>query len=123
MSGYQLLGEHDALMAHSLGDRVKRIWFIYIRNVAYHSALRDYYMFRNTLLMLHDVDMSIIWRFFLLGRLLQFASYFLIFASGRRERLSYMLLGIRHGLSRISGRLDPKTFQCSPIPKTAFDPP
>lgn len=121
--GYQLLGEHGAMMAHALGDKVKRIWFIYMRNVAYHSPLRDYYMFRNTILMLRDVNLSVIWKFFLLGRLGQFACYFLIFSPSRRERLCYVLLGIRHGLNRIDGRLDPKTFQCSPIPETSFDPP
>lgn len=120
--GYQLIGDHDALMHHSLGDKVKRIWLIYMRNVSYHSPLRDYYMFRNTLLLICDVKISIIWQLFLLFRLAQFAGYFLIFSSERHQRFTYMLLGIRHGLKRISGRLDTNTFQCTPIPKTVFDP-
>lgn len=120
--GYKLVGEHSALMEHSLGDNVKRIWFFYKRSVAYHTPLRDYYMFRNTLLMLHDVNLSLIWRLFLLSRLVQFSLYFLIFARYRRERLSLMSLGIYHGLMRISGRLDPKTGICTAIPLTKFDP-
>jgi len=120
--GYHLVGAHDALMEHSLGDEVKRIWFFYMRSVAYHSPLRDYYMFRNTLLMLKDVHVNLIWRIFLLSRLVQFAAYFLIFAQQRRQRLRMMLLGLYHGLRHVSGRLDPVTGQCTPVPRTRFDP-
>ena len=120
--GYRIIGEHRALMWHSLGDEVKRIWFFYMRSVAYHSPLRDYYMFRNTLLMLNDVQVSIIWRLFLLSRLVQFALYFLTIVKGRRRRLRLMLLGLYHGLRQISGRLDPETGICTAIPRTKFDP-
>lgn len=120
--GYQIVGAHDALMYHTLGDEVKKIWLFYMRNVAYHSPLRDYYMFRNTLLMLEDVQMNLIWRLFLLLRLVQFAIYFLIFAKERPQRLRLMILGLYHGLRRIGGRLDPKTGHCTAIPRTKFDP-
>lgn len=120
--GYILLGNQNALMHHSLGDEVKRIWLFYMRSVAYHCPLRDYYMFRNTLLLLQDVKMSIVFQVFLLLRLLQFASYFLIFARHRRERLRCMILGLRHGIQRISGRFDINTGLCTPIPRTQFDP-
>jgi rhamnosyltransferase len=121
-SGFSLLGVHDALMMHSLGDKVKRVWLFYTRSVAYHSSLRDYYMFRNTLLLLRDVKMSVIFQLFLLSRLLQFATYFLIFASDRRQRLRCMLLGLYHGIQGIGGRFDIKTGLCTPIPLTKFDP-
>lgn len=121
-SGYKLVGEHRALMAHSLGDEVKRFWFFYMRSVAYHSPLRDYYAFRNSLLMLHDVQVSLIWRLFMLSRMVQLSLYFLIFARQRRERLWLMLLGLCHGLRRIDGRLDPKTGICTLIPRSRFDP-
>lgn len=121
-SGFCLLGVHDALMTHSLGDEVKRVWLFYTRNVACHSPLRDYYMFRNTLLLLRDVEMSVIFQLFLLSRLLQFATYFLIFARDRRQRLRCMLLGLSHGIQGIGGRFDIKTGLCTPIPRTKFDP-
>jgi len=120
--GKLLIGEHDAIMEHSLGDKVKRVWFGYTRSVSYHSPLRDYYMFRNTILMLKDVNMTLVWKIFLLGRLLQFALYFLTFTSKRYQRLSFMMRGIWHGINRITGRLDTLTFKCTPIPKTSFDP-
>jgi len=121
-AGKTLIGEHDAIMEHSLGDEIKRVWFGYMRNVAYHTPLRDYYMFRNTLLMLKDVKFTIIWKCFFWGRLVQFSFYFLIFTPNRIERSRYIVKGLVHGLKRISGRLDTKTFSCTDIPKTSFDP-
>ena len=120
--GYKLLGAPDAIMQHSLGDKVKRIWLFHMRNVAYHSPLRDYYMFRNTLLMIRDVKIPFIQRVLLLLRLVQFKLYFLLFAPERRLRACSMALGIWHGLRNISGRLDLTTGKCTSIPKTRFDP-
>ena len=120
--GFKLLGFNKPLMVHAIGDEVVTLNFGMKVHISYHSPLRDYYMFRNTLLMLHDVKMSIVWRLFLLIRLLQYAIYFLIFAKERRLRLRCILLGIIHGLKGIGGRLDPKTYICTPIPKTKFDP-
>lgn len=122
LKGYKLLGTHDAIMQHSLGDKVKRIWLFHMRNVAYHSPLRDYYMFRNTLLMIRDVKIPFIQRILLLLRLLQFKLYFLLFAQERKLRAYSMALGIWHGLRNISGRLDLNTGKCTSIPKTRFDP-
>lgn len=120
--GFKLLGVHNALLRHSLGDTVKRVWFFYSRHVAYHSPLRDYYMFRNTILMLRDVGMHFTWQAFMLIRLLQFAVYFLIFAKERKLRASCMLLGLVHGFRGVDGRLDLATGQCTKIPATTFDP-
>ena len=120
--GFKLIGCNKPLMVHSIGDKVVTVNFGIKLHISYHSPLRDYYMFRNTLLMLRDVKMSIVWRLFLLSRLLQFAIYFLIFAKEKRLRFRCILLGINHGLKRVSGKLDPITYVCSAIPKTNFDP-
>ena len=120
--GYSLLGVPNAQMQHTMGDKVKNIWFFGWRQVAYHSPLRDYYMFRNTLLMFRDINMSIAWRLHLLWRLVQFSSYFLVFTHQRGERLHCMTLGIGHGVRSISGKLDLKTGRCTPIPKSDLDP-
>ena len=120
--GYSLLGVPKAQMQHTMGDKVKNIWFFGWRHVAYHSPLRDYYMFRNTLLMFRDLNMSIAWRLHLLWRLVQFSSYFLVFTHQRGERFYCMTLGIRHGVRGVSGKLDLKTGQCTPIPKSDLDP-
>lgn len=120
--GFALVGLHSAIMEHSLGDKVKRFWLFYLRSVAYHSPLRDYYMFRNTLLMLRDTRIPILWASFLLLRLVQFAAYFLILANNRKERMLAMLLGIKHGIQNVSGEVDLHTGKCTDIPKTLLDP-
>ena len=120
-NGYVLLGVPNAQMQHTMGDKVKNIWFFGWRQVAYHSPLRDYYMFRNTLLMFRDVKMSIFWQLYLLWRLIQFSSYFLIFVNQRSQRFYCMTLGIVHGVRGISGKFDLKTGQCTQIPESDLD--
>lgn len=121
-NGKTLIGEHDAVMEHTLGDENRRIWFLYMRSISYHTPLRDYYMFRNTLLLIHDVRLSLSWKIYMIVRLLQCAGYFLIFAKSKIERFRYMMMGIKHGLMNIRGKLDTNTYECKPIPKTRFDP-
>lgn len=121
-AGYALLGVPDAKLVHRLGDAVKRVWFFRSRQVMYHSPLRDYYMFRNTLLMLRDVPMSWVWRAHLLWRLVQFASYFLVFTEDRTVRLKRMALGLLHGFRDQGGRLEPETCRCSVLPVSPLEP-
>lgn len=119
---YILLGVPNAMMKHTLGDKVMSIWFFGWRTVSYHSPLRDYYMFRNTFLLCRDVQMSLIWQLYLIFRLFKFSIYFLTFTSQRVQRFHYMVLGIAHGLRGISGKLDLKTRHCTQIPKSNLDP-
>jgi len=121
-AGYRLLVVPEARLHHRLGDSVKRLSPFGRRRVFYHSPLRDYYMFRNTLLMLRDVPMPITWRLHFLIRLLEFAGYFLMFGDQRGQRLAHMWLGIQHGLRRVSGRLDTTTRLCEAISATELDP-
>lgn len=120
--GFVLKGKPHAMMLHSLGDDVKKIWFFGKRQVAYHVPLRDYYMFRNTLLMLNDVEMTFFWKLHLISRLCQFAGYFLIFSGDRVKRFNFMFLGIKHGVMNIRGKLDVDSGKCIVLPRTALDP-
>lgn len=122
LKGYQLIGIYDAKMIHSLGDKAKKFWFFGIRNISEHAPLRDYYMFRNTLLMLKDVYMPFTWRIFLLFRLVKFFVFFLCFSQERALRFQLMILGLRHGYTNIRGRLNLKTLKCDIIPITSLDP-
>ncbi len=122
LKGYSLVGVSDAYMYHSIGDNVKKFWLFYKRNIPYHSPVRNYYMFRNTILTIRDVKGNHIWRLLLLYRLIQFMIYFLIFTSNRKARLKFMLVGLKHGILKIGGRLDLATCICTPIPKTSLDP-
>ena len=105
-AGYTLLGVPDAKLHHSLGDAAKTIWFFGSRQVTYHTPLRDYYMFRNTLLMLRETQMSLTWKVHFLFRLFQFAVYFLLFSGERKQRAIFMSKGLAHGFSGQSGQLN-----------------
>lgn len=117
--GAYLVGVLDAKLHHSLGDEVK---LLSGRNIPYHSPLRDYYMFRNTIFTLKDAGASTTLNFFLLLRLIKYFFYFIIFVPDRINRIRYMKLGIKHGLLNIDGRLNLDTKVCVSIPKTRLDP-
>jgi len=122
VAGYLLLVVPEARLYHRLGDSVRRIWFFGSRQIFYHSPLRDYYMFRNTLLMLKDVPLSAPWKFHLLFRLVLFGIYFLVLGDARSARLRLIMLGLKHGLLRRSGRLRPGTVLCDAVRTTSLDP-
>ena len=121
-AGYYLIGVPTSRLEHQLGDAVKKVWFFGFRHVMYHSPLRDYYMFRNTFLMLHDTCMTWKWRIFFIWRLVQFGVYFLAFEGERSIRFSRMALGVLHGLKGVSGRIDLTTNQCQPLPISHLEP-
>lgn len=120
--GYKLIGVHSAHMEHSLGEKPRKIWFFGMRNISEHTPLRDYYMFRNSLLMLRDVKMALTWKLFLIFRLVEFFVFFLALSKERPLRFRMMLLGFSHGCKNIRGRLNTQTLFCDPIPKTTLDP-
>jgi len=97
-AGWRLYGVCGARLAHTLGDRVVRIWLGRWREVSVHSPLRDYYMFRNTVLMLRQVPMTWSWRVAHLRRIALFFVFFGMIIAPRRERIAMMARGIWHGI-------------------------
>jgi rhamnosyltransferase len=120
--GYKLIGVHDALMEHSLGERPRMFWFFGMRNVSEHTPLRDYYMFRNTIFTVKDSKAPIKLNFILLFRLIKYFFYFVVFAPNRMSRMTYMMLGIKHGIFNIDGRLNIDSKECESIPRAKLDP-
>ncbi|GMG90989.1 rhamnosyltransferase [Cupriavidus sp. TKC] len=103
--GYRIFGICDALLDHSLGDHVVRVWFGRMREVPVHSPLRNYYIFRNTIAMLRDVPMPLGWQSAHLYRLLQFMVFFVIGIPPRGLRARLMMKGIGHGIAGRTGKL------------------
>lgn len=101
--GWILLAVPDAHLKHRLGDEVTRVWFLGWRTVAHHSALRDYYMFRNTILLVRKPYVALRWKLFFLLRLAQVAVFFLCLAPHRMNRLQMMCQGIVDGLRNHTG--------------------
>jgi len=120
--GYRIIVSNNALLDHELGDRVLVLNFGFRKYIIYyHSPLRDYYMFRNTILLAKDSVCPLFWKWLLLLRIPKFILYFLCFGEKRYLRFRLMMKGIWHGLSGISGRYDMKKNKCMPIPVTSLD--
>lgn len=103
--GYRIFGVPSASLRHHLGDYVIRVWFGRWRNVSVHSPARNYYMSRNTCLMLRSAEISFQWRLKLGIRLLQHLLFFSFVVTPRCDRVSHMLLGIWHGIRGVTGPL------------------
>jgi rhamnosyltransferase len=120
--GYRVLVSNKALLDHEIGDRVLRfnVGSLYYK-IYYHNPLRDYYMFRNTIILVFDSSCPWVWKYKLLFRIPKFMGYFLIFGEKRLLRLRFMVKGIWHGIRNISGEFDNKKNKCVTIPKTSLD--
>ena len=101
--GWTLLGVPDAHLKHRLGDQVTKVWFLGWRTVAHHSPLRDYYMFRNTVLLVKLPYVSWRWKFFFLSRLVQVAVFFVLLTPQRLKRLRMMGQGVIDGIFNRTG--------------------
>lgn len=122
-AGYRLLAVPAACMRHRLGDAVRHFWFLRWRHVQFHSPLRDYYMIRNSMLMLRDVPMAGAWRWLIVWRrFLVHPGYLLILGDQRLKRVRLMIRGFWDGLRGRGGRLDPASGVLAPIARTALDP-
>ena len=101
--GWILLGVPDAHLKHRLGDEVTKVWFLGWRTVAHHSPLRDYYMFRNTVLLVKRPYVSLRWKLFFLSRLVQVAGFFVLLTPQRLKRLQMMSKGVVDGIFNRTG--------------------
>jgi rhamnosyltransferase len=101
--GLRLYGACDAHLTHSLGDEVVPVWMGRWREVFVHSPVRDYYMCRNTVLLLRDLRMSFAWRMFLSVRLVGSIAFFGLGVAPRGARLRQMWRGLMDGMAGRSG--------------------
>ncbi|CFQ42466.1 dTDP-rhamnosyl transferase RfbF [Yersinia frederiksenii] len=103
--GYELFGCGNAFLNHSLGDSVSRVWIGRWREIPKHTPLRNYYIFRNTILMVTSSPMSLSWRIAHIYRLMIFFVFFIITAKPRYERFKMMVKGCFDGIRGVSGKI------------------
>ena len=105
--GYLLFGIAAAAMDHSFGDSgVRVLW----RTIPLHSALRHYYVYRNTVLMCSMPQVPASWKWhFSLQLAGRFAIYMLL-APRRAERLRMVWRGLCDGLRGRGGRLESASY-------------
>lgn len=102
-AGWLMLGVADAQLGHRLGDKVTKVWFGRARQVPHHSPQRNYYMFRNALLLLQEKFVPKHWRRYHLTRLAQLFFFFLALAPQRTLRLRLIVKGVADGLRGRTG--------------------
>ena len=119
--GYQAIGVREALMQHRVGDSTRRFWLFGWKTIFWHQPSRDYYVFRNTFLMIHDNPFNI-WQLHLVIRLFKLMIYFCMLCPDRINRIVYMMRGVRDGILNRRGFLDTKALKLHTIPKTSMDP-
>ena len=103
--GYQCFGVGDAILEHHLGDQIH---FIMGKSFCFHSPLRHYYQFRNSIWHYRQPYSSLgekiggSWR--LLKRFIACA----LFAKPHSENWAMMLKGVAHGMTGRLGKYGKK---------------
>lgn len=97
-AGWTLLVLTDVPLLHRLGERTLRLWPLRRRVVHLHAPVRNYYLVRNTVLLLRGALLSPGWRLGYLLWLARFIAFNALFVAPRRARATAMLRGLRDGL-------------------------
>lgn len=104
-AGWSLFAIGDALLEHRLGDRVIRPWFLGGRVVHLHSPRRNYYLARNTVLLMRGDSLPAGWRVGYLIWLTKYVAFNLIFVAPRLARLRSFVRAISDGLAGRGGAM------------------
>ena len=102
---YTLFCEPRTLLPHHLGDNLRRVWYFGWRNVHLHSPLRNYYLVRNTLLLVRSALLPLGWKAGYLAWLTRFCLFNAVAVAPRRERIRMITRALRDGILNRSGRL------------------
>lgn len=103
--GFSIFGVCGAILEHDLGLERHRVWLGRWRRIARHSALRYYYIFRNTVLLSRRAYVPLSWSVFQYAWLGLLFLAFGIFSRRRSGELAMMLKGLRHGFRGVAGQL------------------
>jgi rhamnosyltransferase len=105
-AGYALYGVVGARLGHSLGDRTQRIPGRR-RDVHIHSPVRNYYLARNTVLLIRSGLMSGWWRWGYAGWITKYTVFYVLAQTPRAQRARLLLRGLVDGLRGRTGPLAP----------------
>jgi len=104
-AGWTLIAVGDALLEHTLGERILRPWFLAGRGVHIHSPSRNYYLARNTLLLLREGALPAGWRFGYVLWLAKYVAFNVLFVAPRLRRLRLFGRAAADALAGRVGRL------------------
>jgi rhamnosyltransferase len=101
-AGYGLYGVVGAGLSHALGDRTQNIPGRR-RDVHIHSPVRNYYMARNTVLLIRSGLMPKWWRWGYAGWITKYAVFYVLAVPPRALRARLLVRGLWHGLRGRTG--------------------
>jgi rhamnosyltransferase len=105
--GYRIYGDCGAFIDHQLGDSIGyRIWLGRWRTLRRHTAVRYYYMFRNSIRLFRRRYVPLTWISSEIPRLFVLFLAFGVFAGPRSGALGMMLKGVKDGFRGISGKFE-----------------
>ncbi|GGC11333.1 glycosyltransferase family 2 protein [Cellulomonas carbonis] len=103
-AGFDLLGVVGARLDHQLGDRTQRIPGR--RPVHVHSPVRNYYMVRNTLLLVRTDLMPAAWRVGYVAWIVKYVGFYVLLVAPRARRAVLMARGVLDAVRDRGGRLE-----------------
>jgi rhamnosyltransferase len=101
-AGYELFGVPDAVLHHHLGDRLVSIPGRK-RDVHVHSPVRNYYMARNTVLLIRSGLLPVTWRWGYAAWITKYAVFYVVTMRPRTRRARAIFHGVRDGLRGRTG--------------------
>lgn len=104
-AGFRLIAEARAVLEHELGSHRMRLRIGgRFRTLAFHPPLRQYYIFRNNLLLCRRPYVDRAWLRLMMTVLPRRLALYCVFGPNRFEYLTEMLAGIRDALLCRTGR-------------------
>lgn len=106
-AGFELLVVPRARMAHSLGDENVHLPGR-AQPIHVHGPVRNYYLARNTVILVRSGLLPVPWRIGYLIWLAKYAAFNILLIDRHKERASKIFQGIRDGLRGRGGPYQPK---------------
>jgi rhamnosyltransferase len=105
LKGYGVYKSTKVLMEHFIGDATKHRLLGLTFITSNHSALRRYYLTRNTVFLCRSFFKSFLLYTVAGGvNVVRLAVYIVLFESEKIKKLNYMLLGLKDGFQKTSGK-------------------
>ena len=101
-AGFTLYGVTGAHLEHALGDRTQRIPGR-ARDVHIHSPQRNYYMARNTVLLVRSGLLPVAWRWGYRAWITKYAAFYVLAVSPRGRRARFLARGFWDGVRGRTG--------------------
>lgn len=102
-NGLMVIKNNDALLAHKIGEGLRNILGL---KLGVSAPIRYYYQFRNVLLLSTRSYAPLYWRISMIVKVILKLFVFPFAIEDGKERLRFMIKGLRDGILRRYGRID-----------------